>query len=228
MEQKFARFQQDFREYEATHFIAELVGEADFILNIGPSWGRDFYTLQKQGKTIINCDIAPQHHLPDMLIADVSRGIPFPANSFDAVLMTEVLEHLIEDWVALQEVRRVLKEDGKLICSVPFYHDDPAYHVRVHSPKSIQRLLDASGFNIDQFIYRGGWIRVYRLVHAVRKLMTIFKLNHAWYRFVLNRDRRWGKRPQTAKHATGVYMAAGKKSDSFDWRRVNRETFEHK
>jgi ubiquinone/menaquinone biosynthesis C-methylase UbiE len=45
--------------------------------------------------------------------------LPFADNSFDKVLMSEVLEHLAEDRMALREVYRVLKPGGTLALSVP-------------------------------------------------------------------------------------------------------------
>lgn len=161
---KLLQQRNDIREYEAACFIVDLVGEAQVILNVGPSWGRDFYALTERGKQVVNMDIAPQHHLPAMVQADASRGFPFPARFFDAVLMPEVLEHLVEDWVALKEAHRVLKDDGRLVVTVPFYSDQPPYHIRIHSPRSIIRLLAVSGFSAERIIYRGGWIRFPRLV----------------------------------------------------------------
>jgi len=218
--------QRDIRETESAHFIADLIGPAQRVLNVGPSWGRDFYALQARGKAIVNLDIAPQRHLPAMVVADVTQGLPFSDGVFDAVLMAEVLEHLIEDWLALAEAQRVLKADGRLVISVPFYHDDPAYHVRVHSPRSITRLLAATGFAVEQVVYRGGWIRVPRFVHAVRKVLAPLGLHPAWYGFVLAMDRWWGQQPWAHRLAHGVYLAACK-SETLDWRHLNRETFQH-
>lgn len=50
-----------------------------------------------------------------------SQDIPFPDNSFDVVVMTEVLEHLPHDVFAatLVELRRVLIPHGRLIGTVP-------------------------------------------------------------------------------------------------------------
>jgi methionine biosynthesis protein MetW len=45
--------------------------------------------------------------------------LPFHSESFDNVLSFEVLEHLFDPETALQEIRRVLRPEGRLIGSVP-------------------------------------------------------------------------------------------------------------
>lgn len=52
-------------------------------------------------------------------------NIPWPAASFDAVVMSEVLEHLEPDTLAacLREVRRVLKPGGRFLGTVPARED---------------------------------------------------------------------------------------------------------
>jgi hypothetical protein len=46
-------------------------------------------------------------------------SFPFLNQSFDAVVMAEVVEHLIEDYKTLQEVRRVLREVEYLSSQFP-------------------------------------------------------------------------------------------------------------
>jgi len=58
-------------------------------------------------------DIAPQA-LPRLVLADVSQGLPFQSRCFEAVVMAEVLEHLIDDAKALRDIRRILRDDGVL------------------------------------------------------------------------------------------------------------------
>lgn len=47
------------------------------------------------------------------------ENIPFEPNSFDQLIITDVLEHVNNIEVALDEVNRVLKKTGSLIISVP-------------------------------------------------------------------------------------------------------------
>lgn len=47
-------------------------------------------------------------------------SIPFPDDSFDTVLCTEVLEHAAAPQELIAEIRRVLKPDGMLLATVPF------------------------------------------------------------------------------------------------------------
>lgn len=45
--------------------------------------------------------------------------LPYPDNYFDAVVSSEVMEHLSDDVGALKEIKRVLKPDGIVLISVP-------------------------------------------------------------------------------------------------------------
>lgn len=46
--------------------------------------------------------------------------LPFESNSFDVILCTEVVEHVREPQEFLKELNRVLRQDGKLILTVPW------------------------------------------------------------------------------------------------------------
>jgi ubiquinone/menaquinone biosynthesis C-methylase UbiE len=54
-----------------------------------------------------------------ILINSSAETLPFRSGSFDKVLCTEVLEHLIEDRQALRELSRILKPGGVLVITVP-------------------------------------------------------------------------------------------------------------
>jgi SAM-dependent methyltransferase len=61
-------------------------------------------------------------------IGDICEYNEFlPDNSYDWVVCTEVLEHTLRPWDAVQEIWRVLKPGGFLFLSVPF-------NFRIHGP----------------------------------------------------------------------------------------------
>ncbi|MEJ2003467.1 MAG: methyltransferase domain-containing protein [Cyclobacteriaceae bacterium] len=53
------------------------------------------------------------------------HDIPFPDNSFDAVMCNHVLEHVDDDIRAMNEMYRVLKPGGWAIMQVPFFSPVP-------------------------------------------------------------------------------------------------------
>lgn len=87
-------------------------------------------TQNNTGIELISTDIDPERN-PD-IVCDVC-DMPFPDNSFDAVFLIEVLEHVHNPPKALSEIYRVLKPGGTLIFSVPFVfplHDRPGDYFR--------------------------------------------------------------------------------------------------
>jgi SAM-dependent methyltransferase len=72
----------------------------------------DWEVLQKAGHHV--------GHLPDVHLYHASiYDMPFPDATFDAVVMSEVLEHLDDDVGALREAYRVLKPGGMVAITVP-------------------------------------------------------------------------------------------------------------
>lgn len=62
---------------------------------------------------------AEEHGIRAELVRGDAQRLPLADDSFDAVLMTEVLEHIPDDAAALSEVLRVLRPGGVLALSVP-------------------------------------------------------------------------------------------------------------
>lgn len=73
--------------------------------------------------------------------------IPFEDNYFDSILCTEVLEHVQNPSVLVDEMRRVLKPGGKIILTVPFsarYHYIPHDYYR-YTPSSLKSIFSEFG-----------------------------------------------------------------------------------
>lgn len=83
-------------------------------------------------------------------------GLPFTEpESFDIIVLSEVIEHVKEDRASVQAVARLLKPGGLLICTVPAHmwlwssHDDFNFHQRRYTRHQFgalfARLTDAAG-----------------------------------------------------------------------------------
>lgn len=79
-----------------------------------------------------------------VLHEDLTR-LSFKEKSFDAVIAQEVFEHIPNYSKALLECRRVLKESGRLIFTIPFSHNNLETKIRakIDAAGEIQHILPA-------------------------------------------------------------------------------------
>lgn len=78
------------------------------------------------------------------------KRIPFSDNYFDNIFSSEVFEHVDNLDEIIKELNRVLKNEGKILITVPFVwneHETP-YDFRRFSKYGIEDLLKKSGFSI--------------------------------------------------------------------------------
>lgn len=98
------------------------------------------------------------------------RQLPWPSSSFDKVISVSVLEHVYPevggDVAAFNEIRRVLKDDGELLLTLPCKHtrgtvymDGPVYEreeggknffAREYDMDSFHDLVSQTGFCVDE------------------------------------------------------------------------------
>jgi SAM-dependent methyltransferase len=82
---------------------------------------------------------------------DLGRHLPFRDASFDAVICSEVLEHVPDAELVLREIARVSKSNAVAIVTTPFafhYHPDPQDYRRF-SPSGLALALDRAGFTVS-------------------------------------------------------------------------------
>ncbi len=156
--------------YHRLIIVSSLIGDTAKVLNIGAGAGDlENYVFNKQKKNKLEwygVDIAPKS------ILKLNRQFPyahfyqgdvrkqkFDKNFFNYVIVMEVMEHIqpSNTFKVLKEINRVLKQNGKLIVSVPLNEgleemvrrgDNPNAHLRVYTPELIEAELDIAGFRV--------------------------------------------------------------------------------
>jgi len=93
------------------------------------------------------------------IVSDIT-DIPVPDASFDAVLCTEVLEHVSDPVAALEELERVLKPGGTLIITAPFVsmtHFAPYHYATGFNRYFYEHHLQRNGFDIVEVAENGNF-----------------------------------------------------------------------
>jgi SAM-dependent methyltransferase len=113
--------------------------------------------LEQHGAACVSGDLAREHAELDLLF-DVTRPLPFAAETFDMLFCCSVLEHTREPWQAFSEMWRVLVPGGRAIMSVPFIH---YLHGQPHDYYRFTRygvayLARHAGFEVVEIITNGG------------------------------------------------------------------------
>lgn len=97
----------------------------------------------------------------------IGESLPLKDESFDCVLMSEVIEHLEAPQISIREAARVLRSDGRLLITTPNYRSfwplmewavdrlnmapkmAGEQHISRFDPSSLKNLLVESGLNIE-------------------------------------------------------------------------------
>ncbi len=80
-------------------------------------------------------------------------------NSFDSVFALNVIEHIENDHLALDNCKKLLKQGGKLIILVPAFNglynslDRGLFHFRRYTASLLENEITSAGFKIDKCFY---------------------------------------------------------------------------
>lgn len=167
------------------------------ILSIGSGTGSDIWYLVKDN-SIIGLDysinglkIGNQHGFCGVVgELNLTTTLPFEDKSFDIVICKDILEHILQPLEILQDVYRILRDDGFVIVSVPNYlylsqrlrlllgkeliwksfgidhsinYDSWNYmHVRFFTYASFRRFIFCAGFKPEKWFWDFGTLAHYQ------------------------------------------------------------------
>ena len=160
-------------------FIAALPVQADAaILEIGCGTGITGALALRQGRAgryvgvelFEAAAVEARTRLSEVLVGDAERmTLPFAPASFDALILSEVLEHLIDPWGLLQRLAPLVKPGGHVLASSPnIAHwrvvaelmrgrfnlaEQGTFdrtHMRWFTPATFRAMFEQAGFAVDR------------------------------------------------------------------------------
>lgn len=109
------------------------------------------------------------------IVSDIT-AIPRPDASFDAIMCTEVLEHVPDPVAALSEMNRLLKPGGHLLLTAPFAsltHFAPYHFASGLSRFFYEHHLSKMGYDILEMDFNGNYFEY--LAQEVRRIKRMAK-----------------------------------------------------
>lgn len=170
--------------------IQKMDNKPDFkILDVGCGGGYLMRFLEKRGfKEIHGIDISDsaiaickKNGTKNVIVADCIKT-RFEDNAFDIITAVDILEHVKNEKAALNEWKRILKKNGRLIIFVPAFnflwsqHDEICHHYRRYSQSSLINTLKKGNFTVERSSY---WnFSLFFPASLVRVFQRIFLKNH--------------------------------------------------
>lgn len=96
------------------------------------------------------------------VVCDFAKKIPIKSSSVDAILLSNVLEHVPEPQLLMKEISRILKEDGELLLLVPYsikLHQTPFDFFR-YTKYALEYLSNNSGLKVKEIREVGGILNI--------------------------------------------------------------------
>ena len=93
-----------------------------------------------------------------------AKTIPVDDDSFDAVICTEVLEHVFDPQAVIKELSRILKPGGRLLLTAPLgsgIHQEPHHYYGGYTPYWYRHYLPQIGFEKIVIEANGGSLKFF-------------------------------------------------------------------
>ncbi len=138
-------------------------------LDVGSGTGAFVHELKQSGWNVtgLEPDAGARkvaHNIHNVDLYDTLALYSLPANSFDAITLWHVLEHVHELHVYVQQLKKLLSDKGKLFIAVPNYTSldaekygnywaayDVPRHLYHFSPASMKTLMEKNGLKIIHY-----------------------------------------------------------------------------
>jgi SAM-dependent methyltransferase len=153
------------------------IGHGTKVIDVGCGAGRHSFEAYRRGADVVAFDQnadelgdvdtllramadageAPATARADTVVGD-ARALPYPDQTFDCVIASEILEHVPADDAVIAELIRVLKAGGRLAITVPRwlpervcwllsddYHSNEGGHIRIYKADRLRDKITRRG-----------------------------------------------------------------------------------
>lgn len=157
------------------------------VMDIGSGLGLFLSEFKEKGWEVIGTDISgdvgkysEKAFGIKVLIGDVVK-LKLPPKKFDLITMNGVLEHIYTPAITLRKIRKLLKDDGLVVIVVPnieslgylihkkdWHQLQPGRHIYHFSPVTITKILEDTGFSVDEINHSYWAHNYYSLFENIR------------------------------------------------------------
>lgn len=90
--------------------------------------------------------------------SDLNEKLNVGSNSFDTVLLTDVINHIHQPKILMKEISRVLRKNGKLILTTPFFYwiNEAPYDHHRYTKYELIKLCEENNLKIVELNEYGG------------------------------------------------------------------------
>ena len=116
------------------------------VLDVGGDRQSEYHRLMPGNRRVVFANISPATD-PDMIF-DAQLTWPVEDATYDAVVLSNVLEHLYSYQSTVSEAHRAIKPGGKIVVTVPFLfyvHASPSDYFR-YTQFALHRIFEDAGF----------------------------------------------------------------------------------
>lgn len=111
--------------------MVRLASSGHRVLEIGCGGGNVLYNLRERFEELYGIEISPlradkvqqlgkQYEVNlQVMTGNIEEGLNFPDGFFDVILWADVIEHCVNLWSAMSEIKRLLANKGKLVTCTP-------------------------------------------------------------------------------------------------------------
>lgn len=185
--------------------IIRFVGSGSKILDVGCANGYLSKLIKEKGNAVSGIEISEiaakeaKGHLDELIVGNIEHmNLPWPEQHFDIIICADVLEHLFDPSTVLVKLRKVLKDNGVLILSIPniayygirkslllgrFEYSNTGTldrgHIRFFTFATAERMLKEAGYQIlksDCILYLPEFINRSKAIHNI-----IYRLSKKYF-----------------------------------------------